>query len=143
MRNGRVKPGDVAAVVGSGPVGLAAIQTASLSGAATVIAVDRAESRLAHARRFGADAVLNPARNDVEAEIARLTPDGLGADVAIEAVGIPDTFDLCTRTARPGGIVANVGVHGTPTTLHLEQLWIKNFTITTGLVDGTSVPLLL
>lgn len=143
VRNGRVEPGDVVVVVGSGPVGLAAIQTAGLSGAAMVIAVDRADSRLEHARRFGADAVLNPTSSDVEAEIAKLTPGGLGADVAIEAVGIPDTFDLCTRVVRPGGVVANVGVHGAPTTLHLEQLWIQNITITTGLVDGTTVPMLL
>lgn len=143
VRNGRVTPGDVVAVVGSGPVGLAAIQTAGLSGAAKVIAVDMADSRLEHARRFGADHVLNSARGDVEAQIAELTTDGLGADVAIEAVGVPDTFDLCTRAVRPGGVVANIGVHGAPTTLHLEELWIKNVTITTGLVDGTTVPMLL
>lgn len=143
VRNGRVKPGDVVVVVGSGPVGLAAIQTAGLSGAAKVIAVDMADSRLEHARKFGADYVLNPGRGDVETEIAELTVDGLGADVAIEAVGIPDTFDLCTRVVRPGGVVANIGVHGAPTTLHLEELWIKNVTITTGLVDGTTVPMLL
>lgn len=143
IRNGQVRPGDVVVIVGAGPVGLAAIQTAGLSGAAKVIAVDMADSRLQHARRFGADHVLNPDNGDVEAQIAELTPDGLGADVAIEAVGVPDTFDLCTRVVRPGGVVANIGVHGAPTTLHLEELWIKNVTITTGLVDGTTVPMLL
>jgi alcohol dehydrogenase len=143
VRNGGVKPGDVVVVVGAGPVGLAAIQTAGLAGAAVVIAVDLADSRLEHARRFGADYVLNAGADDVEAQIAALTTAGLGADVAIEAVGVPPTFDLCTRVVRPGGVVANIGVHGAPTTLHLEELWIKNITITTGLVDGTTVPMLL
>ena len=143
VRNGGVKPGDVVVVVGAGPVGLAAIQTAGLAGAASVIAVDLAESRLEHARRFGADHVLNGNAGDVEAQIAALTTAGQGADVAIEAVGVPQTFDLCTRVVRPGGVVANIGVHGAPTTLHLEELWIKNITITTGLVDGTTVPMLL
>jgi alcohol dehydrogenase len=143
VRNGGVKPGDVVVVVGAGPVGLAAIQTAGLSGAARVIAVDLADSRLEHARRFGADYVLNGSADDLEEQIAALTTAGLGADVAIEAVGVPQTFDLCTRVVRPGGVVANIGVHGAPTTLHLEDLWIKNITITTGLVDGTTVPMLL
>jgi alcohol dehydrogenase len=143
VRNGGVRPGDVVVVVGAGPVGLAAIQTARLAGAASVIAVDLADSRLEYARRFGADHVLNDSTGDVGAQIAALTTAGLGADVAIEAVGLPQTFDLCTRVVRPGGVVANIGVHGAPTTLHLEELWIKNITITTGLVDGTTVPMLL
>jgi alcohol dehydrogenase len=143
VRNGRVKPGDVVVVVGAGPVGLAAVQTAGLAGASKVIAVDLADSRLEHARNFGADHTINSGSGDVEAQIANLSDDGLGADVAIEAVGIPATFDLCTRVVRPGGVVANVGVHGAPTTLHLEDLWIKNVTITTGLVDGTTVPMLM
>lgn len=141
--NGQVKPGSTVVVVGAGPVGLAAIQTASLAGAANIIAVDVAQSRLQHARNFGADHILNSSNNDIEAELAKNTAGGLGADVAIEAVGIPDTFDLCTRVVRPGAVIANVGVHGASTTLHLEELWIKNVTITTGLVNGTTVPLLL
>jgi alcohol dehydrogenase len=143
VRNGGVKPGDVVVVVGAGPVGLAAIQTARLAGAASVIAVDLAAFRLEAASRFGADHVLNGNAGDVEAQLAALTTAGHGADVAIEAVGVPQTFDLCTRVVRPGGVVANIGVHGKPTTLHLEELWIKNITITTGLVDGTTVPMLL
>ena len=143
VRNGRVKPGDVVVVVGAGPVGLAAIQTASLAGAASIIALDLAESRLEHALRFGADTTINAADPNAEERIAALTDGGLGADVAIEAVGTPGTFDVCTRVVRPGGVIANIGVHGAPTTLHLEELWIKNVTITTGLVDGTTVPLLL
>jgi alcohol dehydrogenase len=143
VRNGQVKPGDVVVVVGAGPVGLAAIQTASLAGAASIIALDVAESRLEHALRFGADATINAADPAAEERVAALTGAGLGADVAIEAVGTPGTFDVCTRVVRPGGVIANIGVHGAPTTLHLEELWIKNVTITTGLVDGTTVPLLL
>ena len=141
VRNGRVKPGDAVVVVGAGPVGLAAIQTAQLAGAATIIAVDVADSRLEHARRFGASHTVNSGGGDADKQIGALTEDG--ADVAIEAVGIPATFDLCTRVVRPGGVVANIGVHGAPTTLHLEDLWIKNVTITTGLVDCTTVPMLM
>ena len=143
VRNGRVKPGDVVVVVGAGPVGLAAIQTASLAGAARIIALEVADSRREYARRFGADVAINPAEADAEEQVAALTDAGLGADVAIEAVGTPGTFDICTRVVRPGGVIANIGVHGAPTTLHLEDLWIKNVTITTGLVDGTTVPMLL
>ena len=68
---------------------------------------------------------------------------GLGADVAIEAVGVPATFELATRLIRPGGHVANIGVHGEAATLHLEDLWSRNVTITTGLVDTYSTPTLL
>jgi alcohol dehydrogenase len=143
VKNGRVKPGDVVVVVGAGPVGLAAIQTASLAGAARIIALEVADSRREHARRFGADVAINAAEADAEEQVAALTDAGLGADVAIEAVGTPGTFDICTRVIRPGGVIANIGVHGAPTMLHLEDLWIKNVTITTGLVDGTTVPLLL
>src|SRR5450759_1101954 len=103
--------------------------------------IDLADSRLEHARKFGADVTINSGTHDVDARIAELT-DG-GADVAIEAVGIPQTFETCTRIVRAGGVVANVGVHGASATLHLEDLWIKNVTITMGLVDGTTVPMLL
>jgi len=143
VRNGRVKPSDVVVVVGAGPVGLAAIQTASLAGAARIIALEPADTRREHSRRFGADVAIDTADPDAEQQVMALTDGGLGADVAIEAVGVPATFDICTRVVRPGGVVANVGVHGAPTTLHLEDLWIKNVTITTGLVDGTTVPMLL
>jgi alcohol dehydrogenase len=143
VRNGRVKPGDVVVVVGAGPVGLAAIQTASLAGAAKIIAVEPADTRREHALRFGADVAIDATDTDAEQQVTALTDGGLGADVAIEAVGIPATFDICTRVVRPGGVIANIGVHGAPTTLHLEDLWIRNVTITTGLVDGTTVPMLL
>ncbi|MFH8492820.1 zinc-dependent alcohol dehydrogenase family protein [Streptomyces coeruleorubidus] len=139
--NGGVRPGDTVAVVGAGPIGLAAIRTARLYSPERIIAVDLADSRLDAARRFGADAVV-PVREEPEQLVADLT-DGLGADVAIEAVGVPESFEMCTRMVRPGGRVANVGVHGKPATLHLEDLWIKNVTITTGLVDTSSTPTLL
>ncbi|MDX3639943.1 zinc-dependent alcohol dehydrogenase family protein [Streptomyces sp. MB09-02B] len=139
--NGHVSPGDTVAVVGAGPIGLAAIVTARLFSPERIVAVDLAPARLEAARRLGADAVAD-AREDPAQLVADLT-DGLGADVAIEAVGVPESFELCTRMVRPGGHVANVGVHGGPATLHLEDLWIRNVTITTGLVDTRSTPTLL
>ncbi|MEV6587454.1 zinc-dependent alcohol dehydrogenase family protein [Streptomyces acidicola] len=139
--NGRVHPGDTVAVVGVGPIGLAAIATGQLYAPERIIAVDLDPGRLEAAKRLGADAVAD-AREAPEQLVADLT-DGLGADVVIEAVGAPETFELCTRMVRPGGHVANVGVHGRPATLHLEDLWIKNVTITTGLVDTYSTPTLL
>jgi len=139
--NGRVAPGDTVVVVGAGPIGLAAITTALFFNPSHVVAIDLAESRLEAATRFGADVVIG-AGPDPAARVAELTG-GLGADVTIEAVGVPATFELCTRLVRPGGHVANVGVHGKPVTLHLEDLWIRNLTITTGLVDTYSTPALL
>ncbi|MEU4172503.1 zinc-dependent alcohol dehydrogenase family protein [Streptomyces sp. NPDC026665] len=139
--NGCVRPGDTVAVVGAGPIGLAAIATARLFSPERIVAVDMAPSRLEAARRLGADAVADAGENP-EQLIADLT-DGLGADVVIEAVGVPESFELCTRMVRPGGHVANIGVHGKPATLHLEDLWIRNVTITTGLVDTHSTPTLL
>jgi alcohol dehydrogenase len=141
--NGRVRPGDVVAVVGAGPVGLAAMMTARLFGPSRVVAIDKADSRLELARsQFGADLTVNGDAEDPVEAVMGLT-DGLGADVAVEAVGIPETFELCTELVRPGGRVANIGVHGRPATLHLERLWIRNVTITTGLVDTSSTPTLL
>ncbi|MFF4525057.1 zinc-dependent alcohol dehydrogenase family protein [Streptomyces bluensis] len=139
--NGRVHPGDTVAVVGAGPIGLAAIATGQLYAPERIIAVDLAPARLDAAKGLGADAVAD-AREAPEQLVADLT-DGLGADVVIEAVGAPETFELCTRMVRPGGHVANVGVHGRPASLHLEDLWSKNVTITTGLVDTYSTPTLL
>jgi len=141
VQNGRVKPGDTVAVVGAGPVGLAAMMTAEIAGAARIIAVDLSQSRLRHAERFGATHTV-AGGDGAEQEIMALTA-GHGVEVAIEAVGVPETFDLCTRIVCAGGTVANVGVHGAPTTLHLEELWIKNITITTGLVSGSTIPVLL
>ncbi|MFG3292909.1 zinc-dependent alcohol dehydrogenase family protein [Streptomyces sp. NPDC048179] len=139
--NGRVRPGDTVAVVGAGPIGLAAIATARLFSPERIIAVDLTPARLEAAHRFGADAVADV--HEAPAQLVADLTDGLGADVVIEAVGVPESFELCTRMVRPGGHVANVGVHGRPATLHLEDLWIKNVTITTGLVDTFSTPTLL
>jgi alcohol dehydrogenase len=140
--NGQVRPGDVVAIVGAGPIGLAAIVGARLYSPSHIVAIDLAESRRDAAKQFGADIVVDPAREDAIAVVGDLT-DGLGADVAIEAVGTPAAFELTASLARPGGHVANVGVHGEPSTLHLEQLWIKDVTITTGLVDTYSTPTFL
>ena len=140
--NGRVTPGDVVAIIGAGPIGLAAILTAKLYSPSRIVAIDLADSRLEAARKFGADVVVNNGRDDPQAVIAELTG-GLGADVTMEAVGVPETFELAVRLVRAGGHVANLGVHGAPATLHLEDIWIKNLTITTGLVDTYSTPTLI
>jgi alcohol dehydrogenase len=140
--NGRVKPGDVVAIVGAGPIGLAAVLTAKLYTPATIVVIDLAAKRLELATGFGADVTIDSGSEDPIARIMELT-DGLGVDVAIEAVGVSATFELCTEIVRPGGTVANVGVHGAPATLHLEKLWIKGVTITTGLVDTFTTPTLL
>jgi len=139
--NGRVQPGDTIAVVGTGPIGLAAILTARLFSPAHIVAIDKAESRLQAAKLFGADVTVL-ADEDPMTTVKSLTG-GLGADVVMEAVGTPGTFELCAALVRPGGHVANIGVHGKPATLHLEDLWIRNVTITTGLVDTYSTPKLL
>ncbi|MEU8717436.1 zinc-dependent alcohol dehydrogenase family protein [Streptomyces sp. NPDC048663] len=141
VRNGRVGPGDTLAVVGAGPIGLAAIATARLFSPERIIAVDLTPARLEAAHRFGADAVADV--HEAAAQLVADLTDGLGADVVIEAVGMPESFELCTRMVRSGGRVANVGVHGRPAILHLEDLWSKNVTITTGLVDTYSTPMLL
>ncbi|HTX09227.1 MAG TPA: zinc-dependent alcohol dehydrogenase family protein [Solirubrobacteraceae bacterium] len=140
--NGMVSPGDVVAIVGAGPIGLAAILTARLYTPGRIVAIDVAESRLEGAGRFGADTTINNGLDDAVARVMELT-DGLGADVAFEAVGVPATFELATELIRPGGRVANIGVHGKPATLHLEKLWIRDVTVTTGLVDTFSIPRLL
>jgi len=140
--NGTVQPGDVVAVVGAGPIGLAAIMGARLFSPSHIVAIDLADSRLDAAKQFGADVVVNNTREDAAAIIAELTG-GLGADVSVEAVGVPATFEQAVQLARPGGHIANIGVHGEPVTLHLEELWIRDVTITTGLVDTYTTPTLL
>lgn len=137
--NGRVRPGDVVVVVGAGPIGLAAIMTAQLFSPSHIVAVDTNDSRLAAAARFGAKTVVNSSREDVAVVVDGLTG-GLGAHVVMEAVGIPDTFESAVELVRPGGHVTNIGVHGSPATLHLEDIWIRDLTITTGLVDTSSTP---
>lgn len=140
--NGGVRPGDVVAIVGAGPIGLSAITGARLFSPSHIVSIDLADARLDAAKEFGADITVNNAGQD-PLDVIQLLTDGLGADVAIEAVGVPATFELAARLARPGGRIANIGVHGEPATLHLEELWIKNVTITTGLVDAYSTGTLL
>jgi alcohol dehydrogenase len=140
--NGKVQPGDTVVVVGAGPIGLSAITGALLYSPSHIVAIDLADARLDAAKQFGADVTINSGRQDPIAEVRALTG-GLGADVAIEAVGVPASFELCTELVRPGGHVANIGVHGKPATLHLESLWDRDVTITTGLVDTYSTPTLL
>ena len=143
VRNGQVAPGDVVAVVGSGPVGLASIMTAGLYGPSRIIAVDLDDNRLQLATSFGASDAVNSGSDDWRDQILAMSEDGLGVDTAIEAVGVPATFQMCTSLIRPGGVVANVGVHGTPVQLDLQDLWIKDVAITTGLVSATTTPMLL
>jgi len=140
--NGQVRPGDTVVIVGAGPVGLAGVLGANLYTPGRIVIVDPADTRLQAAKQLGADVLVNPAQHDPVETIMAIT-DGLGAEVVIEAVGVPETFELCTRLVQPGGHIANIGVHGKPATLHLESLWIRNVTITTGLVDTWSTPTLL
>jgi alcohol dehydrogenase len=140
--NSRIQPGDVVVVVGAGPIGLSAISSARLFSPSLVIAVDLVPARLEAAKHFGADVLINNSVEEPIAAVLALTG-GLGADVAIEAVGVPQTFELAAELVRPGGRIANIGVHGKPVTLHLERLWSRNVTITTGLVDAYSTPTLL
>jgi alcohol dehydrogenase len=140
--NGKVQPGGSVAIVGAGPIGLAALLTAQFYSPASIIMVDLDDNRLASARRFGATAIVNSTDGQAAATIMKMT-DGKGADTVIEAVGIPATFELCEAIVAPGGTIANIGVHGTRVALHLERLWDRNITITTRLVDTVSTPMLL
>jgi alcohol dehydrogenase len=142
VRYGQVKPGDTVAVVGSGPIGLAAMMTSHLYGAARVIALDLDANRLDQALSFGATDTVDSAAADWKEQVLAMT-DGLGVDVAMEAVGIPATFEACTQIVRPGGRVANIGVHGAPAQLALNDLWIKDIAITMGLVSTNTTPMLL
>jgi alcohol dehydrogenase len=140
--NGKVKPGDTVAIVGAGPVGLAALLTAQLYSPVEIIMIDLDEHRLSVAKRFGATKTINSTDGKAVEHIMKLT-NNEGVDVAIEAVGIPTTFDICQNIIAPGGRIANVGVHGKSVELHLETLWAKNITITTRLVDTVTTPMLL
>jgi alcohol dehydrogenase len=139
--NAKVAPGDIVAVVGAGPIGLSAIVGAKLFSPSIVVAIDKSAVRLEAAKQFGADLVFNNTDQD-PVEYVRSLTDGLGADVAIEAVGV-SAFELAVDLVRPGGHVANIGVHGAPATLHLERIWDRDLTITTGLVDAYSTATLL
>jgi alcohol dehydrogenase len=142
VQYGAVKPGDVVAVVGAGPVGLSVISTAGLYGASRIIAIDLDANRVKEAEKFGATDGVDPSGENWKDEVLALT-DGWGVDVAVEAVGVPATFQMCTQIVRPGGHVANVGVHGMPVELQLQDLWIHNITISMGLVNANTTPMLL
>ncbi|MET0636775.1 MAG: zinc-dependent alcohol dehydrogenase family protein [Chitinophagaceae bacterium] len=139
--NGCVKPGDTIAIVGAGPIGMAALLTAQFFAPARIIMIDIDPNRLATSLEFGATQVINSGLEDAVKIIMEQTKDGV--DVAIEAVGIPETFDICQNIVRPGGHLANVGVHGKKVDLQIQKLWISNITITTGLVNTNSTPMLL
>jgi alcohol dehydrogenase len=140
--NGKVQPGGSVAIVGSGPIGLAALLTAQFYSPAELIMIDLDPNRLEVAKRFGATAIINSANGKAADTVMKMT--GLrGVDTVIEAVGIPATFELCQQLVAPGGVIANIGVHGKKVDLHMESLWDRNITITTRLVDTVSTPMLL
>lgn len=140
--NGRVEPGSTVAIVGGGPIGLAALLTAQFYSPAEIIVIDLDDNRLQVARRFGATATVNAAGGKAAETVMKMTG-GRGVDTAIEAVGVPASFATCEDIVAPGGTIANVGVHGVKVDLHLERLWSRNITITTRLVDTVTTPMLL
>ncbi len=142
VQYGHVSPGDVVAVIGSGPVGLAAVTTARLYGPSKIIAIDLDGARLKRASDFGATNTVNSGESDWREQVLALT-DGQGVDVAVEAVGVPQTFTMCTQIVRPGGSVANIGVHGKSVDLALNELWIRNIDISMGLVNTNTLGMLL
>jgi alcohol dehydrogenase len=142
VQYGRTGPGDVVAVIGAGPIGLSVIMTAGLYGAAKIIAIDLDDNRIAQAKRFGATDGVSSADPGWKEKVLALT-DGWGVDVAVEAVGVPATFEMATQIVRPGGRVANVGVHGKPVELRMQDLWIHNISISMGLVNTNTTPMLL
>lgn len=139
--NGRVKPGDTIAIVGSGPIGMSALLTAQFYSPARIFMIDLDDNRLETSKKFGATDVINSGRENVVQKIMSLTKDGV--DVSIEAVGLPDTFNICQEIVRPGGNVAVIGVHGHSVDFQLQKLWIQNITLTTGLVSTNTTPMLL
>lgn len=140
--NGQVKPGSTVAIVGAGPIGLAALLTAQFYSPAEIIMIDLDENRLAVAKKFGATSTINSSQGDAAKTLMEQT-NGRGVDTAIEAVGVPATFEMCQKIIGAGGVIANIGVHGVKVDLHLENLWDRNIHITTRLVDTVSTPMLL
>jgi alcohol dehydrogenase len=140
--NGQVQPGDTVAIVGAGPIGLAALLTARLYSPSALLIIDVDANRLQLARQFGATTVIDNSDGSAIERVLAFT-NGAGVDVAIEAVGVPAAFDICQSILAPGGRLANIGVHGAPVTLHLEKLWDRNIAITTRLVDTAAIPMLM
>ncbi len=139
--NGQVKPGDTIAIVGAGPVGMSVLLTSQFYSPAKIYMIDLDDNRLMLAKKLGASDTINSGKEDVVKKIMSETKDGV--DVSIEAVGIPATFDICQHIVRPGGHIANVGVHGKSVNLEIQDLWIRNITLTTGLVNTNTTPMLL
>ena len=142
VQNGKVEPGSTIAIIGAGPIGLAALLTAQFYSPAAIIMVDVDDARLEVAMRLGATAIINSTGGETREKINAVAGER-GVDTAIEAVGVPATFELCETIIAPGGTIANIGVHGTRVDLHLEQLWSSNISITTRLVDTVSTPMLI
>lgn len=142
VQAGGVKPGDTVAIVGAGPVGMSALLTAQFYSPGKIVMLDMDPARLALARQFGATDTVQVGAEDAAAKVMAIT-DGRGVDVAIEAVGVPATFDICQKIVSAGGKIANVGVHGKPVELHIEDLWIKNINISMGLVNTNTTPMLM
>jgi alcohol dehydrogenase len=140
--NGQIKPGDTVAIVGAGPIGLAALMTAQLYSPSVIVMIDLDGNRLRMAQGFGATAIVDSTGQDAVARVIAIT-EGAGVDLAIEAVGTPEAFDTCQAIVGAGGRIANIGVHGRPVQLHLENLWDRNIALTTRLVDTVTTPLLL
>ncbi|MGV8996174.1 MAG: zinc-dependent alcohol dehydrogenase family protein [Parvibaculaceae bacterium] len=140
--NGKIAPGSTVAIIGAGPIGLAALLTAQLYSPAEIIMIDLDDNRLSMAKKFGATQIINSTDGKSATAVKALTG-GRGVDTAIEAVGIPVTFELCEKIVAPGGVIANIGVHGQKVELHLETLWSQNITITTRLVDAVTTPMLM
>jgi alcohol dehydrogenase len=139
--NGKVQPGSTVAIIGAGPVGLAALLTAQFFSPAEIIVIDLDDNRLEMAKRFGATTGINSADGNAVETVMKMTGKR-GVDTAIEAVGIPATFEMCEQIVAPGGTIANIGVHGMQVALHLERLWDRNISITTRLVDTATIPML-
>lgn len=140
--NGQVKPGDTVAIVGGGPIGLASLLTAQFFSPAEIIMVDVDDNRLEISRKFGATQIVNNSDGKAVEKIMELTGNR-GVDVAIEAIGMPSSFDICQAIVTAGGHIANIGVHGKPVQLNMDKLWSHNITITTRLVDTVTTPMLL
>jgi len=140
--NGKVQPGSTVAIVGAGPIGLAALLTAQFYSPAEIVMIDLDDYRLEMSMRFGATSTVNGRDGKAAEKVMKMTG-GRGVDTAIEAVGVPATFTLCEDIVAPGGIIANIGVHGQKVDLHLERLWDRNITITTRLVDTVTTPMLI
>jgi len=128
--NGKVAPGSTVAIVGAGAIGLAALLTAQLYSPSWVLMIDGDHNRLKVAQQFGAQHICDPGQ---AADVVKKLTDGKGVDTVIEAVGVPATFEQCQDLIAPGGVIANVGVHGTKVDLHLERLWAAN--IGTAILD--------